>query len=112
MNLKHPITNNNMFDYVYPTTNNKREIVVSIENISDSETYVHKLKGEVGKLMTTIKLANQFLSMSEINKLILQEPWQPFARGEMIKIKEITNNGNRNWTKRLQIEPNKTKTSN
>jgi hypothetical protein len=40
-----------MFDYVYPTICNKRELVVSLENLNDAETYSQNLKGELGRIM-------------------------------------------------------------
>jgi hypothetical protein len=103
--LKHPITNVLMFDYVYPTILGKRELIISIENLGDSESYAANLKGELGRLMEPNEIIKEFVSMSEVNKLTLLPPWQPFTRGALIEASNSTNKvDSRTWSKRSRTD--------
>jgi hypothetical protein len=50
--LVHPVTKNQMFDYVYPSVMGKREFIISNDNFGDIENYLALLIGELASNMT------------------------------------------------------------
>jgi hypothetical protein len=94
--LRHPISNNIMYDYVYPSISNKRELL-SVENITDSENYAVNLKGKLERLMTTTEI----MSMAKISKIMSAEKWRAFSRITSVEDTSLEpRNLKQNWVKR------------
>jgi hypothetical protein len=104
-----------LFDYIYPTILNKREIVVSLENLNDAVNFTQNLKGELGRLMEQEEIVKEFISIADVSKLMLLQSWKPLLHGNIIKETATKSNYEiRSWTKRSRndlVTNNRTKTN-
>jgi hypothetical protein len=80
----HPITGLKMFDYVYPTVLGKREFMISVDNLGDSERYLKNVIGELAKLMCPSSIELEFSCPATVHQQMEKQSWKPFGRAHAI----------------------------
>jgi hypothetical protein len=66
LQIKHPVTNQPMFDFVYSMINGKREFVISRINSGDAESYITVIQGDIAQKMDPTGYQYEFCGVADV----------------------------------------------
>jgi hypothetical protein len=77
------VTNNELFEYVYPTILGTREFLVTVENYGDAKEYTNLIFTELSRNMTTKSINLEFQNPNP-DIITHYQPWKPFFKANNI----------------------------